>query len=44
MKNKYVKTSLIVVGGGPAGVCAALSAARLGVDTVLVHKIGRAHV
>lgn len=38
MKNKYVKTSLIVVGGGPAGVCAALSAARLGVDTVLVHN------
>lgn len=38
MKKINVKASLIVVGGGPAGVCAALSAARLGVDTVLVHN------
>lgn len=29
-------TQLTVIGGGPAGVCAALSAARLGVPTVLI--------
>lgn len=35
MKTKY---DLIVVGGGPAGVCAAISAAKLGVDVLLVEK------
>lgn len=29
-------TQLAVIGGGPAGVCAALSAARLGIPTVLI--------
>lgn len=35
MKDKY---ELIVVGGGFAGVCAAISAAREGVDVLLVEK------
>ena len=40
MKNeiivKTITAQLAVVGGGPAGVTAAISAARLGIDTVLV--------
>lgn len=35
---KQIQTQLAVIGGGPAGVCAALAAARLGVQTVLVHN------
>ena len=31
---------VLVVGGGPAGVCAAVSAARQGVKTVLVERFG----
>lgn len=38
MKTIRLKSSLVVVGGGPAGICAALAAARMGVDTVLVHN------
>lgn len=34
--SKNIRSELAVIGGGPAGVTAALSAARLGVDTVLV--------
>lgn len=34
--TKTIAAQLAVVGGGPAGVTAAISAARLGVDTVLV--------
>ncbi len=33
---KEVNAELAVIGGGPAGVCAALAAARLGVRTVLI--------
>lgn len=33
---RELDTELAVVGGGPAGVCAALAAARLGVRTVLI--------
>ena len=33
---RTIQTELAVIGGGPAGVCAALSAARLGVKTLLV--------
>lgn len=36
MKELY--TDLAVVGGGPAGVCAALEAARLGLEVVLIHN------
>lgn len=31
-----IKTQLVVAGAGPAGVCAALAAARRGVETVLI--------
>lgn len=34
------ETDILVVGGGPAGLCAALAAAREGVDTVLVERYG----
>lgn len=34
------KTDVLVVGGGPAGTAAALSAARLGVDVTLVERYG----
>lgn len=34
--SKTIRAGLAVIGGGPAGVTAAISAARLGVDTVLV--------
>lgn len=33
-----IETQLAVIGGGPAGICAALQAARLGIHTVLVHN------
>jgi ribulose 1,5-bisphosphate synthetase/thiazole synthase len=34
------KTDVLVVGGGPAGISAALTAAREGVDTILVERYG----
>jgi len=34
------ETDVLVVGGGPAGLAAALSAAREGVDTMLVERFG----
>lgn len=34
-KNSY-KTRLLVVGGGPSGVCAAVSAARMGITTMII--------
>lgn len=32
-----IKTQFSVVGGGPAGICGALAAARSGIQTVLIH-------
>lgn len=34
------KTDVLVVGGGPAGIAAALAAAREGVDTILLERYG----
>jgi ribulose 1,5-bisphosphate synthetase/thiazole synthase len=34
------ETEVLVVGGGPAGLCAALAAAREGIDTILVERYG----
>ncbi len=37
MQNRVLTTDFCVVGGGLAGICAAVAAAREGVKTVLVH-------
>ena len=34
------ETDVLVVGGGPAGLSAALAAAREGVDTMLIERYG----
>ena len=34
------KTDVLVVGGGPAGICAAIAAKRAGVDVMLVERYG----
>lgn len=31
---------VLVIGGGPAGICAAVSAARCGANTLLVERFG----
>ena len=36
----YAETEVLVVGGGPAGVCAAVSAARQGAKVVLMERYG----
>lgn len=38
MKTVKIEASLVVTGGGMSGVCAALTAARAGIQTVLVHN------
>jgi len=35
-----VETDVLVVGGGPAGLCAAIAAAREGADTIVVERYG----
>ena len=40
INNKISECDVCVVGGGPAGVCAAISAARQGVKTILVEQGG----
>ena len=39
VEMKY-QTDVLIIGGGPAGVCAAIAAARMGVSTVLVEEGG----
>ena len=36
----WIETDVLVVGGGPAGTCAAVSAARMGAKTVLAERFG----
>src|SRR5215468_2946479 len=36
----YAQTDVLVVGGGPAGTAAAVAAARLGADVLLVERYG----
>ncbi|MBQ3340688.1 MAG: FAD-dependent oxidoreductase [Kiritimatiellae bacterium] len=36
----WLEADVVVAGGGPAGVCAAVSAARLGVKTILAERFG----
>lgn len=38
MKNKLRECEILVVGGGASGVCAAVTAARQGADTILIEK------
>ena len=50
LKTETIECDLAVVGGGLAGVCATLTAARAGLKVVLMQdrpvlgEIGRAHV
>ncbi len=38
LEHKKIKTHLCVIGGGLAGICAAVSAAREGISVVLMHE------
>lgn len=38
--NKIIEADIVVVGGGPAGVNAAIAAGRSGAKTVLIEKYG----
>ena len=38
--DPWLDAEVVVAGGGPAGVCAAVSAARMGAKTVLVERFG----
>lgn len=38
LTRKKIKTDLCVIGGGMAGMCAAISAARAGIKVVLMHE------
>lgn len=37
---EIIKTDLVVIGGGPAGICAAVAGSRNGVNTFLIEKNG----
>ena len=38
LNKKIIKTDLCVIGGGMAGICAAIAAAREGIRVVLMHE------
>ena len=38
VKEKYASYDVVVVGGGLAGVCTAISSARHGAKTALIHN------
>lgn len=40
MAKKSYKTQVLVIGGGPAGSCAAIAASRMGADTMVVESGG----
>ena len=42
--TQTLHTTLLIIGGGPGGYVAAIRAGQLGIPTVLVEEIGRAHV
>ncbi len=39
-RSQKIKTSVLVVGGGPAGIGAAIGAAKMGADTLLIENYG----
>ncbi len=39
-RNQVIKTDVLVVGGGPAGIGAAIGAAKSGADTLLIENYG----
>ncbi|NOU96226.1 FAD-dependent oxidoreductase [Paenibacillus sp. LMG 31456] len=38
--SQTIKADIVVIGGGPAGVCAAIAAGRSGASTVLIERYG----
>ena len=40
LSQPWLSADVVVAGGGPAGVCAAVSAARMGAKTILVERFG----
>ena len=38
MSGRWIEPEIVIVGGGPAGMCAAISAADLGADVLLVDR------
>ena len=40
-KGAWTLTQTVIIGGGPAGMAAAIAAARRGEDTLLVERLDR---